>query len=69
MTDIEVGKRIIVSVNLEPCICKAGDKGKITELFYAVPNVSRAWAVLLDNGRSLYMYEDEFTLDEQNPAK
>ena len=62
---IEIGKPIIVSKNLEPCICKAGDKGKIMELWYAAPNQPRSWDILLSNGRRLYMYEDEFVLDEQ----
>lgn len=66
---IESGKRIIVAVNLEPCLCKAGDKGTILELRYAVPNVPRAWDVVLDTGRRLYLYEDEFALDEQNPIR
>ncbi len=66
--DIKTGRRIIVSSNLEPCICKAGDKGIILGLWYASPNQPRSWDILLDNGRRLYMYEDEFSLDEQHTS-
>lgn len=65
--EIKKGSRVIMSLNLEPCICKAGDKGTIVDYRYKPnANLPAAWDIKIDNGRSLYAYEDEFALDEQN---